>query len=121
MSNDGQNSQDLSNAIAIVGMSGRFPGAKSVTQFWENQKNGVEAISQFSPEELEIADAPTLARDPRYVRARSVLDDVDLFDAGFFGIYPKEAELMDPQHRIFLECCWEAIEDAGYDPLNCPS
>ncbi|HTF42938.1 MAG TPA: polyketide synthase, partial [Terriglobales bacterium] len=109
---------DLSNGIAIVGMAGRFPGAKGVAQFWRNQRNGVEAISHFSAAELEVAGAASLGQDPRYVRARPILEDVDLFDAGFFGVYPKEAEFMDPQHRIFLECCWEAIEDAGYDPLN---
>ena len=113
--------QDLSNALAIVGMSGRFPGARTVAEFWRNQLAGVESIAQFRVEELEVANATVVAADPNYVRARPVLDDVDLFDASFFGVYPKEAELMDPQHRIFLECCWEAIEDAGYDPLNCPA
>jgi amino acid adenylation domain-containing protein len=113
--------QDLSNALAIVGMSGRFPGARTVAEFWRNQLAGVESIAQFQVEELEVANAAALAADPTYVRSRPVLDDVDLFDAAFFGIYPKEAELIDPQQRIFLECCWEAIEDAGYDPLNCPA
>ena len=112
--------QDLTNALAIVGMSGRFPGAATVAEFWRNQLNGVESISHFSVEELEVPDAARLAKDPSYVRARPILRDVDLFDATFFGVYPKEAELMDPQHRIFLECAWEAIEDAGYDPANCP-
>ena len=113
-------SNDLTNALAIVGMSGRFPGAASVAEFWRNQLNGVESISHFSVEELEVANAAALAKDPSYVSARPILRDVDLFDAAFFGVYPKEAELMDPQHRIFLECAWEAIEDAGYDPANCP-
>ena len=113
--------QDLSNALAIVGMSGRFPGARTVAEFWRNQLAGVESIAQFRVEELEVSNASTAAAEPTYVRARPVLDDVDLFDAAFFGVYPKEAELMDPQQRIFLECCWEAIEDAGYDPLNCPA
>ncbi len=113
--------QELSNALAIVGMSGRFPGARTVAEFWRNQLAGVESIAQFQVEELEVANAAALAADPTYVRSRPVLDDVDMFDAAFFGIYPKEAELMDPQQRIFLECCWEAIEDAGYDPLNCPA
>jgi amino acid adenylation domain-containing protein len=113
--------QDLSNALAIVGMSGRFPGAPTVAEFWRNQLAGVESIAHFRVEDLEVANAAAVAADPTYVPARPVLDDVDLFDAAFFGIYPKEAELMDPQQRIFLECCWEAIEDAGYDPLNCPA
>ena len=112
--------QELSNALAIVGMSGRFPGAATVAEFWRNQLNGVESISHFSVEELEVPNAAALAKDPSYVSARPILKDVDLFDAAFFGVYPKEAELMDPQHRIFLECSWEAIEDAGYDPANCP-
>jgi amino acid adenylation domain-containing protein len=113
--------QDLSNALAIVGMAGRFPGARTVAEFWQNQLAGVESIAQFRVEELEVANAAAAAADPSYVRARPVLDDVDLFDAAFFGVYPKEAELMDPQQRIFLECCWQAIEDAGYDPMNCPA
>ena len=102
--------------VAIVGMAGRFPGARNVAEFWRNQLDGVEAISHFRVDELEIPNAAELAKDPNYVCARSVLDDVDLFDADFFGIYPREAELMDPQHRLFLESCWQALEDAGYDP-----
>jgi amino acid adenylation domain-containing protein len=101
-------------------MAGRFPRARNVNTFWKNIKEGVECISQFSIEELEVRNAAELARNPRYVRARSVIDDVDLFDAAFFGILPKEAELIDPQHRVFLECCWEALEDAGYDPHSYP-
>src|SRR5947209_1305605 len=101
-------------------MAGRFPGARSVSEFWRNQLNAVEAISHFEPQELEVAGAPDLSARSTYVRARSILDDIDLFDADFFGIYPREAELMDPQHRLFLECCWEALEDAGYDPFVYP-
>ena len=115
-----RDSSDLINAIAIIGMAGRFPGARNVDQFWENQCGGVEAISRFRVDELEVPNASEAAKPSNYVRARSVLDHVDLFDAAFFGIYPREAELIDPQHRVFLECCWEAIEEAGYDPLNCP-
>jgi amino acid adenylation domain-containing protein len=109
------NSDPILDSIAIVGMSGRFPGAPTTAQFWQNLKDGIESISQFSVEELEVRDAQTQARQDGYVRARAILPDVDLFDAEFFGIYPQEAKLMDPQHRVFLECCWEAIEDAGYD------
>jgi len=112
--------RDLTNAVAIVGMSGRFPGAATVGEFWRNQLEGIESITRFRIDELEVANAAALAQDPTYVAARPILKDVDLFDASFFNVYPKEAELMDPQHRIFLECCWEAIEDAGYDPQNCP-
>ena len=110
----------LVEGVAIIGMAGRFPGARSVAEFWNHQINGIEAISHFRVEDLEVSGAEDLARDPNYVRARSILEDVDLFDAEFFGIYPREAELMDPQQRLFLECCWQAFEDAGYDPSNCP-
>ena len=106
--------------VAIVGMAGRFPGARSVAEFWRNQLQGVEAVSHFSVDELEIPNASEIALQPGYVRARSVLSDSDLFDAEFFGIYPREAELMDPQQRLFLECCWDAFEDAGYDPFAYP-
>jgi amino acid adenylation domain-containing protein len=106
----------LFEGVAIIGMAGRFPQARTVAEFWKNQLSGIEAISQFRVEELEIPNAIELSRQPNYVRARSVLDHVDMFDAEFFGIYPREAELMDPQQRLFLECCWESFEDAGYDP-----
>ncbi len=103
--------------IAIVGMAGRFPGAKNVKEFWRNLRNGIESISFFSDEELLKAgvDAETL-KDPRYVKARGILQDEDQFDADFFGIFPREAEIINPQQRFFLECSWEALEDAGYDP-----
>ena len=89
---------------------------KNVSEFWRNTRDGVECIAQFSADELEVQQAAALAGRPDYVKARSVLEGVDQFDAAFFGILPKEAELMDPQQRVFLECCWEALEDAGYDP-----
>src|SRR5277367_6025109 len=101
--------------VAIIGMAGRFPGARNTRDFWRNLKAGVESVSHFQLEELEVRDAARFSQDPNYVKARSVLDDVDLFDADLFGIFPQEAKLIDPQHRIFLECCWEALEDAGYD------
>src|ERR1700736_4159690 len=103
-------------AIAIVGMAGRFPGAPDVDAFWKNLCNGVESIRTFDAAELEDAfDARVRASD-NYVASRSILDGVDMFDAAFFGIHASDARLIDPQHRIFLECCWEALEDAGYDP-----
>ncbi len=108
------------DGVAIIGMAGRFPRARNVGEFWKNIKDGVECISRFSIEELEVRNAAELARQPDYVRARSTLEDVELFDAAFFGILPKEAELIDPQQRIFLECCWQAIEDAGYDSQAYP-
>jgi len=89
-------------------------------QLWRNVRDGIDGISQLTAEELEVAGAAELAKRADYVRARSVLDGVELFDAGFFGILPKEAELLDPQHRVFLECCWQALEDAGYDPGTYP-
>jgi len=107
----------LVEGVAIIGMAGKFPGARSVAEFWRNQLQGVEAISHFRAEDLEIPDAAGVAQAPNYVMARSVLDDVDLFDPEFFGILPREAELMDPQQRLFLECCWQALEDGGYDPF----
>src|ERR1039457_773722 len=111
-----------SSAIAIVGMSGRFPGAKSVDAFWENLKHGIESISRFTDAELEfsVASEDLRREGARFVGARSVLEDVDLFDAPFFGIYPREAELMDPQHRLFLESSWEVLEQAGCDPERYP-
>jgi amino acid adenylation domain-containing protein len=110
----------LLQGVAIIGMAGRFPGANDVAEFWRNQLAGVEAISYFRPEQLEVAGGRELSTRSTYVRARSILADVDLFDAEFFSIYPREAELMDPQHRLFLECCWQALEDAAYDPFTFP-
>ena len=108
------------NAIAVIGMAGRFPGARSVGQFWQNLRNGVESITRFEDSELEDTFGPEVRRAPNFVRARPILPDVEFFDAEFFGMYPREAELTDPQHRIFLECAWEALEDGGYDPANYP-
>lgn len=103
--------------IAIIGMSGRFPGARNVTEFWRNLREGVESISFFSDEELAAAGIePATLNSPDYVKAGGVLDGVELFDAAFFGFNPKEADTLDPQQRIFLESAWEALEDAGYDP-----
>jgi amino acid adenylation domain-containing protein len=107
--------------IAIIGMAGRFPGAPDLDVFWDNLRNGVESIHVFSADELAAAGvAAASIADPRYVRARGVLDGVELFDAEFFGFTPREAEIMDPQHRLFLECAWEALEAAGYDPDRYP-
>ncbi len=105
--------------IAVIGMAGRFPGAKNVAQFWQNLCNGVESISSFSDEEL-IAQGvdPTCLQDPNYVKAGFVLEDIEMFDASFFGYSPREAEILDPQQRVFLECAWEALENAGYDPKS---
>ncbi|MCA1614327.1 MAG: polyketide synthase, partial [Acidobacteria bacterium] len=103
--------------IAIIGMAGRFPGARNVAEFWRNLREGVEAIARFSDEELAASGvSPAALRDPAYVKARPILDDVELFDASFFGYTPREAEVMDPQQRLFLECAWEALENAACDP-----
>ena len=103
--------------IAIVGMSGRFPGAPNTDQFWKNLCNGVESITELTDEQLLGAgEDPEVLASPFYVKAASILDGIELFDADFFGLPPREAMVMDPQHRIFLECAWEALENAGYDP-----
>jgi acyl transferase domain-containing protein/thioesterase domain-containing protein len=104
-------------AIAIVGMAGRFPGARNLSQFWQNLRDGVESIRDRSDEELLAAGATQedLA-NPAYVKRASILDDVALFDASFFGFSPRDAAIMDPQHRHFLECAWEALEDAAHPP-----
>ncbi|PMB52379.1 non-ribosomal peptide synthase [Fischerella thermalis CCMEE 5201] len=102
--------------IAIVGLAGRFPGAKNIDEFWNNLQNGVESISFFTDEELLSSGiSSSILNDPNYVKAQAILEDAELFDASFFGFNPREAEITDPQHRIFLECAWEALENAGYD------
>ncbi|UCH92121.1 MAG: acyltransferase domain-containing protein, partial [Candidatus Aminicenantes bacterium] len=103
--------------IAVIGMACRFPGAGNTREFWKNLKNGVESIAFRNKEELrEIALDPGIIDNPNYVPAKGILEDKNNFDAWFFGYTPAEAEIMDPQIRIFHECCWEALEDAGYDP-----
>lgn len=111
-----ENSHEENYDIAIVGMAGRFPGAPDLDKFWLNLRGGVESISHFTEEELLDSGFPLeVIRHPDFVSAKGVLDDADMFDAAFFGISPREAELMDPQHRLLMECAWEALEDAGYD------
>jgi amino acid adenylation domain-containing protein len=101
--------------IAIVGMAGRFPGAKNIADFWRNLRNGVESSSFLSDDDLKAAGMnPAWFDQPGFVRRKPVLEEVELFDASFFGFTPREAEIMDPQHRFFLECAWEALESAGY-------
>ena len=104
-----------SRDVAVIGMACRFPGAASVEDFWRNLREGVESISFFSDEELLAAGTdPSLLADPAFVRAAGVVDGVELFDAAFFDIGPREAQLLDPQHRFFLEHAAEALERAGY-------
>src|ERR1051325_3685226 len=115
MSNNDANG--MNSDIAVVGMVCRFPGAQNISQFWENLKGGVESITFYSDEELEEAgNDPALLSNPYYVKAASSLEGVDQFDAAFFGIHPREAEVMDPHQRILIECAWECLETAGYDP-----
>ncbi|WP_193199910.1 type I polyketide synthase [Nostoc sp. MG11] len=110
--------QNLDNlAIAVIGMAGKFPGADDLDSFWKNLCNGVESIRHFTTEELlDVGVNQTTVSDSHYVAAKGVLSDIDLFDADFFGVNPHEAELIDPQHRLFLETAWTALENSGYDP-----
>ncbi|GAA0717915.1 amino acid adenylation domain-containing protein [Dokdonella soli] len=107
---------DTAEPIAIIAMAGRFPGAADVETFWRNLCDGQESITFFAPDQIDPGVPRELRDDPAYVRARGVLDGVEDFDAAFFGITPREADLMDPQQRIFLELCWECLERAGHVP-----
>lgn len=105
--------------IAVIGMAGRFPGAPSIARFWRNLRDGAESIVAHSREELLRAGiSRNLLDHPNAVLVSSNLEDIDLFDASFFGYSPSEAGLIDPQQRLFLECAWEALEDAAYDPFT---
>jgi len=105
--------------IAVIGMAGRFPGARNIHEFWENLKNGKEAISFYSGEELEAVGLDReIHRDSNYIKAVSLLEDVEYFDGVFFGYVPLDVELMAPQTRLFHECTWHALEDAGYVPYT---
>ncbi len=102
--------------IAVIGMAGRFPGARNIDQFWNNLVEAKESITFYTDEELTAAGiSPEVLKNPDYIKAKGEVDDVDLFDASFFDINPREAEVTDPQHRMLLECAWEALEHAGYD------
>jgi acyl transferase domain-containing protein len=117
MGHDDEASREWNGSeVAIIGMAGRFPGAPTIERFWENLKNGVESIRFFSDEELLAAGTPPdrLAL-PAFVKAGPVLEDIERFDAALFGIPPHEAQILDPQQRLFLECAWEALERAGYN------
>src|SRR5882762_6618985 len=107
--------------IAIVGMAGRFPGARDIDQFWQNLAAGVESITRLSDQEiLESGVPPSWLTNPSYVKAAPVLDEPGHFDAGFFGFSPMEAKTLDPQHRLLLELAYEALEHAGHDPDRFP-
>jgi acyl transferase domain-containing protein/NADPH:quinone reductase-like Zn-dependent oxidoreductase/SAM-dependent methyltransferase/acyl carrier protein len=101
--------------VAVIGISGRFPGAKDVDIFWQNLIDGIESISTLRDEELlETGVDEDLLKNPSYVKAASWIEGIELFDAQFFGYSPTEAELLDPQGRLLLECAWEALEQTGY-------
>jgi acyl transferase domain-containing protein/surfactin synthase thioesterase subunit/aryl carrier-like protein len=107
--------------IAIIGLSCRFPGAATAEEYWKNLCAGVESVSFFSDQQLIAGGVdPALVANPDYVKAAPILPDVEMFDASFFGYSPKDAALMDPQHRLFLEVAWETFENAGYDPAGYP-
>lgn len=114
------NKRDTSRDIAIIGIAGKFPGANSIAQFWENLVDGKETIKTFDRDDLIKAGLPPeLADNKNFIARRGVIDDVEFFDASFFSYSPREAELIDPQQKLFLECSWSAFEDAGYDPMRC--
>lgn len=113
------NSQLPQGALAIIGMAGRFPGAANVAELWQHLCDGVESIRRLTDEELRQAGvAPEIINRADFVAAAAPLDQVQMFAASFFGFAPREAQITDPQQRIFLECAWECLEDAGYVPSN---
>ncbi|MDB5732093.1 MAG: pksJ, partial [Variovorax sp.] len=115
----GPRAADALEPVALIAMAGRFPGAADIEQFWANLLAGRDTISFFDEATLDAGVSAALRADPAYVRARGVIDGIEDFDAAFFGINPKEAELMDPQQRVFLEICWECLERGGYAPDQC--
>jgi phthiocerol/phenolphthiocerol synthesis type-I polyketide synthase E len=103
--------------IAVIGMAGRFPGARDTAEFWRNLRDGVDAVRSLSDRELSVLGVPAALRaDPRYVPMTAQMPGIDCFDAPFFGMSDQEAEILDPQQRIWLELAWEALESGGYDP-----
>lgn len=117
-----QHSKDgRDDAIAIIAMTGRFPGANDIETLWHNLHEELDVITRFTDDELDPSIPAEVRNDPSYVKARSVITDVDQFDAAFFGISPLEASIIDPQQRIFLELCWECLELGGYVPDACPT
>src|SRR5262245_44696845 len=108
---------ERSTRIAIVGMSCRFPGARDYHAFWRNLRDGVESITFLTEADLRAqGQDPLLLQRPDYVGAAPILEGAELFDAAFFGFSARDAEILDPQQRLFLECAWHALEDAGYVP-----
>ncbi len=117
---DGSTTTGL-QGIAIIGMSGRFPGSSDLDEYWQNLRQGVEGIRHFSREELEAAGVdPRVADHPDYVRRSGHVGGFENFDAKFFDFNPGEARILDPHHRLFLEHAWQALENAGYDSFSYP-
>lgn len=114
------NQDSQAEGIAIVGMAGRFPGARNCQEFWENLVAGRESLTRFDENDLLAAGINPQSTNARTTRVRGVVADADQFDPSLFGLSPREAELMDPQQRVFLEVAWEAIEHAGYDHSRPP-
>lgn len=107
--------------IAIIGMNGKFPGANNLEKYWQNLRNGVESISDLTDEHiLKNGGDPEVLKHPNYIKRQAIIDNIEYFDADFFGFNPREAEIIDPQQRLFLECAWSALEDAGYNSENYP-
>ncbi|GAB7144345.1 type I polyketide synthase [Mycobacterium riyadhense] len=107
------------NAIAVVGMAGKFPGANNVSAFWDNLRRGKESIVTLSEQQLRDAGiSDKVLANPKYVRRAPIVDGIDEFDADFFGFPPVLARSLDPQHRLFLQCAWHTLEDAGCDPAR---
>jgi acyl transferase domain-containing protein len=112
-----QDRSDDLTGVAVIGMVGRFPGAPDLETFWQNIRDGRESVSSFAAGELDTFGLPPgAAESPTYVKARGIIDGFDQFDPGFFSYSARDALLMDPQQRLFLESCWEALERAGYEP-----
>ena len=110
---------DYDAAIAVIGMAGRFPGADSVEELWDNLLAGRQGLRVVSEDELvAVGVSPAQLADPDYVRTTGSVRNHDMFDAGMFGFGRREAETIDPQHRLFLENCFEALENAGYPPMG---
>lgn len=113
--------QTTGNEIAIIGISGRFPQANSIDELWKKIRNGEECIIHYKEEELRAEGiSEYLLQQKNYIKSKGDISDIDMFDSSFFNINPKEAELMDPQHRMLLECAWSTLEHAGYNPLQYP-
>lgn len=108
----------MSNSIAIIGMSGRFPGSKSLSHFWENIREGRDLVSHFTEDELDDSEKLSAKNNLHYIKSKAIIEDIDCFDAPFFNISNREAECMDPQQRILLECAWECFESGGYNPSD---